>query len=510
MKKIIRSVFGNPYALVVLSAGLLRLAFPKFDIWPLAWCGLVPFFMALEKQRLRHVVLLSWLCGFLFFTGTLYWLVHVTVTGMLVLSAALSLFFVVFGMVVRFADTRSSAASRIFFLAAFWTLLEYLRTQSSFGFPWPLLAHSQAGNIVAIQVADLGGAYAVSFLLVLVNAVLFELIRAQRDKRPLGMKALALPLCILVAWWGYGFFRVMEKPASVRPLLKVALIQGNISQEIKWVPSFSEAIEKKFRLLTELARLKDEPGLIVWPETTVMDYLDLGAGDDAKYAAFARDIATPLIFGSIRVSGNAYFNSALVYDKQGRRLGVYDKIHLVPYGEYLPLRRVLPLLTRFVPIEDFTAGRYHAVFSVPGERGPVPFGILICFEDIFPELSAKLVNRGAAFLVNVTNDAWFGDSACPYQHMQASVFRAVENRVPVVRAANTGISCVIDAVGRVVARVEGPGRKATFVTGFAAARLWSGGRFSFYAWAGDFFVVVCMVMVAVFLWRAGRRARKGA
>lgn len=492
----------------VLSAGLLRLAFPKFDVWPLAWVGLVPLCMALEKQRLRHVVAVSWLCGFLFFVTTLYWLIHVTVSGLFVLAACLGLFFVFFGMAFRFAERCLSMFGRPFFLSGFWVLLEYLRAQSSMGFPWALLAYSQTGNIVAIQVADIGGAYMVSFYLVLVNAAVFELIRAVREKRPVGKKQIAVLLCFLAAWWGYGFFRVLEKPAR-KPLLNVSLVQGNIPQAVKWVPKFSDMIDKKYRILSELIRLKDEPDLLIWPETAVQDYLDIDAGDDARFASLARDIKTPLLFGSIRFSKERYYNSALFYDKEGRRAGLYDKMHLVPYGEYLPLRRALPALTHFVPIEDFTAGRKHAVFSVPGVAGDVPFGILICFEDIFPDLATKLVVNGARFLVNITNDAWFEDTASPYQHMQASVLRAVENRVPVVRAANTGITCVIDDMGRVISRVEDASRKPTYVTGFVTERLWSVGRRSFYSLGGDIFMMGCLGMVVVFLWAPLRRNAKG-
>lgn len=501
---ILKKVFKNPFFLAVLSAVLLGLSYPKSNLWILAWCAFVPLFYSIDKQRPGKTLLLSFLSGFLFFALTLSWVVHVTVPGMFVLSAYLALTFAVFCLVYNFMREKLKSWQVLSFVPALWVLLEFTRSHALTGFPWALLGYSQAPNLMAIQAADIFGAAGVSFMVVFVNIFLFELFHNYGTQKPFVDHEVLIPFLIILCWLAYGAYRLHE-PVVKRCALKVAVVQGNISQDIKWVTSFQDKIFKKYKLLTELVALKDEPDLVVWPETSFPDYL-VSNENDGPLKDMAMGIKTPLLAGSIRLEKMRYYNSALLYSDVGKIRGVYDKIHLVPFGEYIPMRRLLPFVERILPIEDFTAGSRYEIFSVAGSacRG-IKFGVLICFEDIFGEMSRQFVRRGADFLVNMTNDAWFGDTASPYQHMQASVLRAVENRVYVLRAANTGVSCFIDDTGRVFNAVQDLSGKETFVTGCQSGFVFKSGRRSVYTKTGDWFSILCIFYVAGMIlgrWRA--------
>lgn len=483
-----------------LSAVLLRLSFPKPGLWILAWLAFLPLFFALEKQKGLNAFFISLFCGFLFFATTVFWLIHVTWIGMLVVSAYLALYVAVFGWVVAECKERLTFGQRIVFVPALWVFLEFARSYFFLGFPWALLGNGQAPDLLAIQAADITGVYGVSFIVVFVNIFLFECVN-HLPQRPLSFKSMVIPVCFVLAWLGYGAYRLAEDPQE-SCFFKVACVQGNIPQEIKWAPGFRERILKKYQILTEIVSLKTEPDLVVWPETSYPDYLEPESPDEVSKDFSRGNDGAPLLVGSIMLRDARYFNSAVLFSGEGRILKVYDKIHLVPFGEYIPGRLHLPFLATLVPIEDFTPGREHVVFSLASRAcSSLRLAALICFEDIFGDLTRRFVQRGADVLVNMTNDAWFGDTSSPYQHMQASVLRAVENRVFVVRSANTGISCFIDDTGKVTATVKDALGKSTFITGYQTARVARTRRSAVYTKVGDVFVLLCIFYAIMMFWR---------
>ncbi len=487
--KISKSIFRNLF-LAGVSACLLRLSYPKFNLWLFAWFALVPLFLALEGKRRSKAFLISLFCGVLFYVLTIFWLINVTVPGMVILSCYLGSYVAFFGLAYGYAKEKTGFWQRLFFLPSLWVALELLRAYFFTGFPWALMAHSQTSNLLAIQAADIFGAYGVSFIVIFVNVALFENIRAYRMNERFNMYRILIPFLILLVWLAYGSLRIKEDPKRSCPF-KVTVIQGNIAQEIKWVQSLQETIFKKYKLLTEIAHLKEASDLIIWPETSYPEYLEFGE-NDKPLKKLAEEARAPLLVGSITLKDMDYFNSAILYSASGEVSGVYDKIHLVPYGEFIPCRKFCPFMQYLVPIEDFTPGEKYSIFSVSGVACPsINFGVLICFEDIFGSLASRFVRRGADFLVNITNDAWFGDTSSPYQHMQASVFRAIENRVYVVRAANTGISCIIDDAGRPLASVRDHNGKEAFVTGYISGFIYKTARSSLYAKIGDVFAFAC-------------------
>ena len=215
--------------------------------------------------------------------------------------------------------------------------------------------------------------------------------------------------------------------------------------------------------------------------------------------AQARDIKIPLLVGSVSSKDNQYFNSAILISEEGQFLQKYDKLHLVPFGEYIPLKKIFSFLETVVPIGDFVPGEEYTVFSLDAKRhklNAIRFSVLICFEDLFAGLSRQFVKKGAGFLVNITNDAWFGDTSSPEQHLQASVFRAVENRRYLVRAANTGMSGFISPCGRLDLLKKN--NKSTYVSGYKTENIFiAKDRGTIYTRFGDFFILICLVIVGV-------------
>jgi len=317
----------------------------------------------------------------------------------------------------------------------------------------------------------------------------------------------------------YGYSK-LKRPEPEGSTLKIALIQASIPQELKNSRSgLSKLILDKHLVLTKLSAVKGEIGfshpgeksenarrpvksadLVVWPETAIPDYILEKQDLYAAIVGMVKETGIPLLTGLpyYEEEKNEYYNSAVLFSKEGIPGIRYDKLHLVPFGEYLPLRPLLSLLSGLVSrideIGDYNPGLEYTVFSLPGGAS---FSVLICFEDMVANLSREFVKRGARLLINITNDAWFENSSAPYQHMDGSVFRAVENGVPVVRCANTGVSCFINADGRVGKRVRDAEGRDVFITGYCTGEVTLSERsgLTFYTRYGDLFCLLCGVIV---------------
>jgi apolipoprotein N-acyltransferase len=286
----------------------------------------------------------------------------------------------------------------------------------------------------------------------------------------------------------------------------VALLQGDIEQGQKWDAAVREGIFSTYRRLTHEAAADPEVQLIIWPEAATPFFFANDRAYQARQLLLAQEVGRPLLFGSPTYSreGNqdVMYNSAFLVGPDATVWGRYDKIHLVPFGEYIPLHRLLFFLDKLVVgIGDFRSGETYTVMAVPQGR----FAVLICFEVIFPELVRHFARHGAQFLANITNDAWFGYSPASYQHLSMVVFRAVENRLPIVRAANTGISAVIDPTGRLVQQTD------LFVRTWIKDRIsLADGPATFYVRFGDLFAYGCLLLTAVALGWGFVRSRRQA
>ena len=490
-----------------VSGILLILSFPLFDLEFLAWFALVPLFYSIEGKGLYHRFILGFLTGLVAFLGILYWIivavhtygnVPLILSGpiLLLLVAYLSLFVGAFTMLTRFVQVRSRLRT-ILFTPALWVALEYLRSFLLTGFPWASLGYSQYLNLPLIQIADITGVYGPSFVLVLVNAALFRIVRSWK-KRTFPFREAVLAVVVLLVVFIYGYLKMgaIDRQMAQNPSLKVGLVQGNIDQSIKWDESFQKETLRIYEKLPYKVA-QEKPDLIVWPETAAPFFFQ----EAKEYQPLILDIPKKtnafLLFGApsykIHKGKVSHYNSAYLVSPSGEVAGRYDKIHLVPFGEYVPLQDLLFFIGSLGEgIGDFKSGEEVRNFSLPQGR----FGVLICFEIIFPDLSRKFVKKGADFLVTITNDAWFGKTSAPYQHFSIVTFRAVENRVFVARAANTGITGFIDPTGKI--RKKGPIFAEEAMNG--TIRLSS--RKTFYTLYGDIFAWICSASSILFLVKA--------
>ena len=366
-----------------------------------------------------------------------------------------------------------------------WVGCEYLRAILFTGFPWNPLGVSQYRNIAVIQLAAWGGVYAVSGIVVLLNAAIAMTIlriatemRSRERRRRIHFE-LMIGLALVAICWSQGvrtIRRADARPADTQPI-RIAAVQPQIRQVRKWSDDQRSSIYRALQEQSELAAMS-RPDLIVWPETAIPDLIRIDAA--------AQDIVSSLLTnGTMLLVGGmdfeewdesvAYYNASFLMAESGGIVGCYRKRHLVPFGEYVPFENHIALVKRLVPLGfSCTPGEGSELMTLPSRnttsRGALPFGVLICFEDIFPYLARHDVRRGARFLVNQTNDAWFEDSAASQQHMANAVFRAIENRVALVRCANTGVTCFVDPFGRILEMLIGDDGR-TDMRGFAVAEV---------------------------------------
>lgn len=489
---------GKNLILCAISAFLLILAFPPFNLWFCAWFGFVPVFFTLKNKTLKQSFFLFLITGIIYWSGIIYWLIHVTLPGTIVLILYLALYLAFFGLIIRPSTINSNTYSLIF-IPSCWVILEYIRSYLLTGFPWSLLGYSQYLRPEIIQIADITGVWGVSFLLMLSNAAIVEIIYSAKHKLWLKLKK---TLVILIAFLAliliYGYVKLHYSPlTTASSRLKISLIQGNIPQNLKWDINARDFIMNKYLSLSAAAAF-NKPDLIIWPEAAIPAIIDEEPRFLEEIKKFNNHTNIAILTGAVRQENNNYYNCAILIDKNPGQAQEYAKLHLVPFGEYIPLKNVFPFLETVVPIGDFTSGDDYTVFSFlpPRLRLNANFAALICFEDLFPELSVNFRKNGAKFLVNITNDAWFKKTSAPFQHLQASVFRAVENRLWLVRAANTGISAFISPYGKITSLIQDKNNQSTFISGYKTANIdIAQGEMSFYTRFPYLFLFTLVILV---------------
>jgi apolipoprotein N-acyltransferase len=519
-----------PWLLAALSGAMLACAFPPLEQATLAWFALTPVIAALwfgaGEGRWRPLRLfgLGYVFGLAFFWGSLLWLTEVTVAGWFTFALYLALFPGVWGLFVGIACRprestlidvpsewlRSSVNLRLALRgAAAWAGLEWLRSALFTGFGWNALGVSQWQSTPVIQIADFAGVGGVSFVIALVNLILVMTVK--RLTLEVGRVRLrphfdfTLTMALVGLTLAYGVYRVSRHEKGTQVPLSIAAVQANIPQDQKWNAAFEKRILDTYsRLSANAAALR--PDLLIWPEAALPRPLFDGGETDKD---MEREVAEALgrlqggdfLFGSVRYFLGQAFNSAVLLDARGG-VQVYDKIHLVPFGEYVPFRHSFPLFAWIVGSEvpsDFDAGTEPVVMTL---RGKKPFRVapLICFEDTVGELSRQFAKGGAELLVTLTNDGWFRRSAGSRQHLANAVFRCAETKLPLVRAANTGVTCVVDPFGHVSQILENA-KGSTFTEGvlFAKVPITLQPPKTLYTRYGDIFALACLVAAVLSL-----------
>jgi apolipoprotein N-acyltransferase len=486
----------TPAALVIAGAAL-ALAYPRFDLSALAWVALVPLLATAVTLSPRSALGWGWLGGTVFFLALLRWLDYtfrlysaipwpLTWLPIAALAAYCGLYFGLVALGMAWITRRRGVTSGLVAAPLLWVSGEWLRGWLMGGFPWGLLGYSQYRVLPVIQVAELTGVYGVSFVIAAANAALAGFLVLPRRRALLGAGAAG---CLVAAVLLFGGARLAETTVEpLAPAASIALMQPSIEQAQKW-----DAVHEADTLETYLALTRQaaagHPDLIVWPETASPTVFRRDAGLRAVLDAMTRQSGAAILVGSIDVSDTApirYYNSAFLLTGQGitRR---YDKMHLVPFGEFVPLSGVIGFVRSWAEfIADLEPGSGPVVFSGP----PAPFGVIICYEGIFPELVRAFVRGGARFMVNMTNDAWFGRTSGPRQHLAMYPLRAVEHRVAIARAANTGVSAFIEPTGR-ISRTAG-----LFTRGVLAGRVPLRTVTTLYTRLGDWFAYACLAASA--------------
>jgi apolipoprotein N-acyltransferase len=498
--------------LATISGVMLTASFPRTGLFWLAWFALLPLLYALKDLPRKESFRLGLLTGLVHYLTLIYWLVHtmrtyghlplyLSVIILLLLCVYLALYIAVFSAAL---PGLCSKPLKLFLIGpALWVGLEYVRSFLISGFPWELLGYSQYRWLSIIQLSDIMGVYGVTFLILLSNTAIFLTIlhffKIKWHNNTVTKNLAAWSICsltlIIALSLFYGNYRIksINEIISVSASSRVSIVQGNIKQSEKWDDEFRISTTKKYIDLSRQLKV-DKPALIVWPETATPFYFLYDPALSKMVINGIQDTGAHFLIGSpsfIRKDKlTNFYNSAYLISPDGIVTGKYDKAHLVPFGEYVPLRKWLPFIGKIVQgVGDFMAGPKGSVL----EFNDTSLGILICYEMIFPELSRAMVKNNATLLLNITNDAWYGISSAPYQHFSMAVFRAVENKRTLIRSANTGISGFIHPTGRIIAQT-GIFQDAILTKTVPVIK-----EISFYTRYGDIFALFCSIICLIAL-----------
>ena len=464
-------------AMALASAALIWLASPGGgEMDGLVFFMLLPLFLGVAKQTdagkpgRARAFLCGWLCGFATYLSLLYWIVFVlehygalpwfvAVPALMLLAAYMALYTGLFALGFSILLPRApSPAPTVCLLAApaLWVGLDWLRGFLFTGFPWMDIGHFLAFSPRLIQCADIFGHHGISYLIVMVNAFLMlaGMPLLSRRRQATGRWALArisaIVAAILLLVSFYSDWRFHSPPASSLPRMRFGVVQGNISQDMKWSPENREATLFTYLQQSEDLLAREQPALLLWPETA-LPFFPQRSPLTAELHAFTARTGVPVLSGAPWFTPDAgadagvrLYNGAALFAPDGRSDATYFKSHLVPFGEYVPLRAYLPFIAPLVEtVGQFSAGRVEKPIVWDKTR----IGVLICYESVFPDIARAWVDAGANVLVNLTNDAWYGRSSAPRHSLAMAILRAVETRRGLARAANTGFSVFITPKG---------------------------------------------------------------
>lgn len=518
--------------LAAISSGLLCAGcFAPFDQAWLCWIALTPLLAALwfsgtnSKRRWLRALSLGYIAGLAFFWTVFSWLRTVTVPGLVLVGLYMALYFALWSWICgllrpslrapavvnrwtqpppnesplsRSPWLRSTNNLRLaFLLAAVWVAQEWLRSLVFSGWGWNTLGSALHAQLAMIQITEFTGVAGLSFLVAFSNVILLTTARRfilETQVRPMRPHYdLTLTMAAIVGVMGFGLRSLqIQRPAKI---LNVALVQPNIPREQKFGAEFAQKTFDQFtRLSTPALGASARLDLLVWPESSMPGPVLQDELSHRFVMDFSASAKTDLLLGTIDLDETSDYNAALLVSDGGERVQIYHKVHLVPFGEYVPGRHTIPLLARVVGDQvpgDFAFGKEHTVFHLTNDKALI--APLICFEDTIGDLTRQFVLRGANLLANVTNDGWFLRSAGSQQHLANAVFRCVETRLPMVRAANTGVTCFVNEFGRITQTlVDDHGSQFTDGVLIGEVSIPTGHELTFYVRHGELFAQGCV------------------
>ncbi|MCK5695158.1 MAG: apolipoprotein N-acyltransferase [Desulfobacula sp.] len=499
------------YFPALISGLALTLSFPATNLSCLAFFALIPWIVSIQAMTLKESFYSGFIVGLCFFLTLIYWIiptVHVygrlhlvfAISTLILLCFYLALYSAIFAFLMKKASPKYWVAP--LFASCLWTGLEYIRTYAFTGFSWGALGYSQYKNIVLIQIADFSGVYGVSFFIVLVNyllAVLWISFKKKQRKKNFIPVAYTIILVAGALFYGSHQINIIDSQIETAQKTTIKVVQGNIKQDLKWTAAFkARTIEKYIRLSTADSTKVD---LVIWPETALPFYYGLDRLLSNQVDQCVRSLKTSFLFGSPAFNSDEnkikYYNRAYMLNRFSIVTGTYDKHHLVPFGEYVPFGDYLTFIGKLTAqAGNFSIGdmtfkplqfNNHTLKGTRNLKVTHKTGVLICFEILFPSIASKFVKNGADILTTITNDAWFGRTSAALQHFSIAVFRAVENRRTIARAANTGISGFIDPKGKILETT------ALFKDLALTRQVPALNRISFYTKYGDIFAISSIV-----------------
>ncbi|MBI4650778.1 apolipoprotein N-acyltransferase [Candidatus Desantisbacteria bacterium] len=490
-------ISANPFILAGVSGLLLALCFPDFNFPNLSWIALIPLIIAVEKASPRKGFWLGYMQGIIFTLASMFW---IRIFHFLALPGMLLVFSLYFGLFawLYVLMKKHFPFLRHLLAALLWTSIEYIRGLGFLGLTWNSLAYTQYKNIYLIQIADITGIAGITFLIVLTNVYLADFLILDKPR----IKSLWLCLMLILLALIYGKFSIPEKimtdnkkestisTAKNVKTLEAGIIQGNFDVNITYD-------YEKIGHLKKLSSSLSGADLIVWTETVLLNNIVTSNSLKSDINEIAYNNNSFILLGNpssdIILNQVKDFNSAYLLDPKGLIIDRYDKIHLVPFGEAFPLRNRFEFIKQMesrVDCGGFESGKRITIFKMGKGKSGTSFAVLICFEGTFGDLTRKFVKKGAEFLVNITNDSWSKSSTSHHQHANISIFRAVENHVYLIRAANTGVSCIIDPYGRILKKLE------IYKRGTIQEKIFlSGNKHTFYTIYGDVFAQVCVIVI---------------
>jgi len=428
VEKNIKNVVVSSLFFIIISSFLLALSFNFSNLSLLSWFSLVFFLYVIEKENFKKGLFFSFLFGFSYSILIFFWIGNVSIAGLFALVFYLCIYSILFFI---FSFYFFKKPLFILTIPSIWVILEFLRENIWCGFGWPNLGYTQYKNLYINQVADIFGVKFISFLIVMSNTVIYDFIFKKRSLKKLFIFFLIIIFCIIYSLYKLNYLKEDS-------YIKVSIVQPNFSKILK-----EEKPGKNFILYTlkEMISKTDNSSLVILPESSWPHIVD--EQEIFNLNSFVNDIKRDILIGAIRKEKDNFYNSCFYFGKDTKLLGIYDKIKLVPFGEYVPLRNFLTFIEVLNSIGDIQRGKNNKKFIYKDKF----FSIIICFEDIFPNFVSELT-KDIDFLVNITDDSWFGGNPEARQHLAILVFRAIENRISIVRCANSGISGVVMFNGR--------------------------------------------------------------